>query len=268
MLKLSVVLSLVACALAGPVEVEQIIGNRATEAPEVPMLDGRIVGGVEVTISQYPWQLSLQSGSRHICGASIISANWALTAAHCVSGSSVSSLSLRAGSTQHASGGNVHTLASGLVHGSYSSRTLDYDIAVLRTSSAFSLGSTGIRAVSLLSAGSSPSTGALAYVSGWGTLSSGGSIPATLRAVDVPIVSQTSCRSSYGTSAITDRMLCAGYAAGGKDACQGDSGGPLVVNSVQVGIVSWGYGCAVAGYPGVYAHVGALRSWISSNTGV
>lgn len=85
--------------------------------------------------------------------------------------SSVSSLSLRAGSTQHASGGNVHTLASGLVHGSYSSRTLDYDIAVLRTSSAFSLGSTGIRAVSLLSAGSSPSTGALAYVSGWGTLS-------------------------------------------------------------------------------------------------
>lgn len=65
---------------------DDIIGNRVNEAPEVPMLDGRIVGGVQVTITQYPWQLSLQSGGRHICGASIISANWALTAAHCVSG--------------------------------------------------------------------------------------------------------------------------------------------------------------------------------------
>lgn len=63
-------------------------------------------------------------------------------------------------------------------------------------------------------------------------------------------------------------MICAGLTQGGKDACQGDSGGPLVVNSVQVGVVSWGIGCAQAGYPGVYASVPNLRSWISSTTGV
>ncbi|KAI7815138.1 Serine protease [Rhyzopertha dominica] len=250
------------------VEVDDIIGNRVNEAPEVPMLDGRIVGGVQVTITQYPWQLSLQSGGRHICGASIISANWALTAAHCVSGASVASISLRAGSSLHASGGSVHSISGGSVHGSYSSRTLDFDIAALRAASAFSLGSSGINRVSLLGSGSNPATGALAWVSGWGTTSSGGSIPAQLRAVDVPIVSQASCRSSYGQSAITDRMLCAGYAAGGRDACQGDSGGPLVINNVQVGVVSWGRGCALAGFPGVYAHVGNLRSWIASVTGV
>lgn len=63
-------------------------------------------------------------------------------------------------------------------------------------------------------------------------------------------------------------MLCAGYTSGGKDACQGDSGGPLVSGSTQVGIVSWGRGCAAANYPGVYASVASLRSWIQSATGV
>lgn len=63
-------------------------------------------------------------------------------------------------------------------------------------------------------------------------------------------------------------MLCAGYPSGGKDSCQNDSGGPLVEGSTVVGIVSWGWGCAAAGYPGVYADVGALRDWIESATGV
>lgn len=63
-------------------------------------------------------------------------------------------------------------------------------------------------------------------------------------------------------------MLCAGYATGGKDACQYDSGGPLVQGSVVVGIVSWGVGCALPRYPGVYADVGALRDWIELVTGV
>ncbi|GJQ74459.1 hypothetical protein Trydic_g21329 [Trypoxylus dichotomus] len=264
-MRFSIVLAFAGCALAG------VPAKR--DLPIVPMLDGRIVGGSSVNIADYPYQLSLQYFGSHICGASIVSAFWAVTAAHCVSGSSSSFFTIRAGSSIRGSGGSVHSVSSIIAHSSYNSRTIDYDIAVIRVSSAFSLGSFGVSAISLPSSGSTPSAGATAVVSGWGTLSSGAStLPTQLQAVQVPIVSRSSCRRSYGTNSITDRMLCAGFTAGGKDACQGDSGGPLVVNGVLVGVVSWGYGCAIAEYPGVYADVGNLRSWIetfpnSSDTG-
>jgi trypsin len=87
--------------------------------------------------------------------------------------------------------------------------------------------------------------------------------------VDVDITSRSECESAYADyGGITINMICANVPGGGKDACQGDSGGPLVVAGQLVGIVSWGVGCALAEYPGVYANVATLKSFITSNTGV
>merc|ERR1711872_987316 len=106
-----------------------------------------------------------------------------------------------------------------------------------------------------------------ATVSGWGTLSSGGNQPTVLNEVDVTVQSNAQCQSSYGSS-ITSNMLCAADA--GKDSCQGDSGGPLVAQEngkyALIGVVSWGYGCAFSGYPGVYARVTEKMDWILANT--
>lgn len=69
---------------------------------------------------------------------------------------------------------------------------------------------------------------------------------------------------------ISDQMLCASDI--GKDSCYGDSGGPLIIKRTddkdvdrQVGLVSWGFGCAHADFPAVYARITSQYSWIKTN---
>ncbi|XP_075927865.1 trypsin-like [Petromyzon marinus] len=87
--------------------------------------------------------------------------------------------------------------------------------------------------------------------------------PAVLMCVQAPVLSDTSCRNSYPGD-ITNNMICLGYLEGGKDACKNDSGGPVVCNGQLQGIVSWGRGCALPNYPGVYTKVCNYNSWIAS----
>ncbi|KAH8321717.1 hypothetical protein KR074_012505, partial [Drosophila pseudoananassae] len=227
-------------------------------------MDGRIVGGTTTTINSFPWQISLQRSGSHSCGGSIYSANIIVTAAHCLQSVSASSLKVRAGSSYWSSGGSLVSVASFRNHEGYNANTMVNDIAVIRLSSSLSF-SSSIKAISL--ATYNPANGASASVSGWGTQSYGSSsIPSQLQYVDLKIVSQSNCASStygYG-SQIKSTMICA-YSSS-KDACQGDSGGPLVSGGVLVGVVSWGYGCAYANYPGVYADVAVLRSWVRAGS--
>ena len=104
------------------------------------------------------------------------------------------------------------------------------------------------------------------WITGWGTLSSGGYQPNTLMEAQVPLVSKQRCQGAY-PGKIDDTMLCAGLDDGGVDTCQGDSGGPLVCEFNRTwyleGATSWGSGCAYARKYGVYAYVRNLKAWIS-----
>nr|DAA64574.1 TPA_exp: trypsin 2B [Locusta migratoria] len=229
-----------------------------------PLLDGRIVGGEPVDISQYPWQISLEDYGWHNCGGSVIGSTWVLTAGHCVRGTTPSELTVRAGTSTRESGGTVFDVATIIEHELHSSYTRDYDFALLEIDGSFTFG-TNVQAVGL---GTSELAGGTAVtITGWGTLQSGGESPVQLQAVTTSIVDRDACNDAYGGD-ILDTMICAGEEEGGKDSCQGDSGGPLVSGSTQYGIVSWGYGCAVEGYPGVYANVPSARSWITEKTGI
>lgn len=102
---------------------------------------------------------------------------------------------------------------------------------------------------------------------GWGHQSEGGSISKTLREVQIPIISNEQCAKAYDDKRIRNEQICAHY-NGGRDSCQGDSGGPLIIHNqnngrvYQLGIVSWGRGCARSKYPGVYTRVSKYVHWI------
>ncbi|XP_068231252.1 transmembrane protease serine 9-like [Palaemon carinicauda] len=237
----------------------------------------RIVGGQTTTVHEYPWQVGLTSASRPYCGGSIISNQWILTAAHCVEGDSASSVKVLIGehnwgTTTETSVTEKRDVSQIIVHPQYSSKTFDNDMALLKLSSPISFPSDNkIAPVCLPDAGNAYDN-VDAIITGWGTTSAGGSQSYNLQEVTVPTMTNSKCQQSYGSS-ITNNMICAGLDAGGKDSCQGDSGGPMVTGGnaaasfmVQIGVVSWGYGCAYAGYPGVYARVNNYLSWIAANT--
>ncbi|XP_026477686.1 venom serine protease Bi-VSP-like [Ctenocephalides felis] len=114
------------------------------------------------------------------------------------------------------------------------------------------------------------------FVAGWGALRFGGPSATKLQELQIPVVTNEQCKENYASfkaQIIDERVLCAGYANGGKDACQGDSGGPLMLpindnrdgyHYYLIGVVSYGFKCAEPGFPGVYTRVSQFLPWIES----
>ncbi|KAK7066899.1 hypothetical protein SK128_027104 [Halocaridina rubra] len=238
----------------------------------------RIVGGVQTTVNEYPWQVGLvQPGnSQPFCGGSIISDEYILTAAHCVTGTSPSNLNVVVGehnwaTTSETAATQTLSVQQITIHPNYNSNTLNNDLALIKLSSPLTFPDDNTIAPVCLPPPGDSYSNVQATVTGWGTLSQGGSQPQNLMEVTVPTMSNTQCQSLLGASAITANMLCAGPTSGGKDSCQGDSGGPLTTPGgtnyeVQIGIVSWGYGCAQPNRPGVYTRVTNYLNWINGIT--
>ncbi|CAH2083327.1 unnamed protein product [Euphydryas editha] len=232
-------------------------------------IDDRIVGGYDITIQDVPYQvlLYLQKGQMfEQCGGSIISETYVLTAAHCVR--DAITIYVIAGTTQADSGGSEYNTDQYTEHPDYNSATSDYDVALINIPGGMTLDGTNTKTIALADASSTIAPGTNLLITGWGLTTENGSTSDTLLAVQVPTMSNDECRKAYNT--LTPRQFCAGVPEGGKDSCQGDSGGPAVAtdSGVQVGIVSFGEGCARPGYPGVYIEVAKVRSWIETNAGV
>ncbi|EDW77159.1 uncharacterized protein Dwil_GK22079 [Drosophila willistoni] len=238
-----------------------LIGLLLLQTPQsIRGLEPRIIGGYAADITNLPYIVSIQLYGSHYCGGSIVNRRTILTAAHCLGGGITHNLlSVKVGGVKRAKDGHIYSVAAIHSHEKFSSKTMDYDLAIVRLAKNLTY-SHKVRAIPL--SRKEVPAGTFATISGWGYTSQKASPSDRLRYARVPIINQTECRNVMGKNLITDRMICAGYTEGGVDACQMDSGGPLAVREKLHGIVSWGVGCAQANKPGVYTRIPVLLPWL------
>jgi secreted trypsin-like serine protease len=229
--------------------------------------DIRIVGGTRAQQGEFPWMVRLSMG----CGGALFTTQVVLTAAHCVSDLGTgpdTSITVTAGAVDLESSERVQ-VRSTFVHVSpdlifdvsNTSFALVNDWALIKLAEPVNLPTLPIATDTSRNKGRH-------VVMGWGSSTEGGGQKRFLRKASVPSVTDTTCRTNYRAVGFTysDRaMLCAGFLSRAIDSCQGDSGGPLVNrdangNVVQVGIVSFGNGCARANFPGVHTQVSTFAA--------
>ncbi|XP_039509593.1 chymotrypsinogen A-like [Pimephales promelas] len=240
----------------------------------------RVKDGDKAPKKAWPWMVSLHDPTCHICGGSLISRQWVLSAAHCFfwdDGTPMdkdSILVYLGKMTQRKKNWKQKMLKVQQVytHGSYNKGTLINDIALLHLSDPVKFNKY-ISSVSLVQSGSDFPVNTRSGIIGWGQIGHQVNLPypGTLQEAEVFVMDSTLCQAELtqwnNQHQITNDKICAGDPTG-KDTQHGDSGGPIMSKEhcskwVQFGITSWGFPSTNGKTLGVYTRVSSFQQWIT-----
>ncbi|MGW3622368.1 S1 family peptidase [Streptomyces sp. NPDC000880] len=241
------------CAAAGAVVLAAISLQPTSASAAAPP----VVGGTRAAQGEFPFMVRLSMG----CGGALYAKDIVLTAAHCVSGSgNNTSITATAGVVDLQSPSAIKVKSTKVLQApGYNGTGKDW--ALIKLATPINLPTLKIAETKAFDNGTFD-------VAGWGSAREGGPQQRYLLKAKVPFVSDASCKQAY-PSLVAGEEICAGLPQGGVDTCQGDSGGPMFRKDntnawIQVGIVSWGEGCARPNLPGVYTEVSTFAAAIKS----
>lgn len=251
--------------------------------------NSRITNGKKTDIGEFPWMALIaynsDGGIDFRCGGTLISEWFVLTAAHCISNTTIAGVRLGEHDIDNkedcspdgkycAPPTQDYFIMKTIIHPEYNARTFANDIALVVLSTPANLSLTNVKPI-CLPFGDSDLSGRFATVSGWGVTEDGYK-SAQLLKVSMPVLPISHCQSIYQNFApINEKQICAGGYKG-RDSCGGDSGGPLsyvgsvegTIRYMQFGIVSYGpRHCGTDGKPGIYTRVSEYLKWILDNIG-
>jgi len=240
--------------------------------------DQYVVGGSDAAPGEFPWQLSQTRGGSHSCGASLLNANFALSAAHCVDGAAPGSITIIAGlhDRSNPAGSQEVNIIGYTMHEAYltGAETFSNDVSTISLASPITIGG-NVQVATLPADNSNNYNGLTCVISGWGRTSASNVLPDILQKAPIQVIDTATCQSLVNDVAgtvIWDNHICLYDTAQQIGSCNGDSGGPLNcpdgVTRVA-GITSWGMSNGISclqNYPSVYTRTSAYLDWIAANS--